>query len=118
MYLFYRIIVWCEPFYESSELENLKLLFAGDYFSVRVKYKPDCMIHKTPVICLSNVRLSFMDDPNFVHRIFTHEWRTAPFLQHYTRKPHPLTFIHLLIRMGILTFTEENHQDEEFEEDM
>lgn len=49
-----RILVWNEPMCESSEFEDVKLLFGGDTMKVKVNYLGDAVVDRTPVIVLTN----------------------------------------------------------------
>ncbi|KAL3272069.1 hypothetical protein HHI36_022531 [Cryptolaemus montrouzieri] len=91
-----RIIIWNEPNYESSELENLKMLFAGDNLSANVKNKPQANVKRTPVIILSNNEPAFVRHHAFRDRIVTYYWKSAPYLKEYDKKPLPLACINCL----------------------
>ncbi|CAL8136722.1 unnamed protein product [Orchesella dallaii] len=97
-----RVIVWNEPNYASEEVDTLKMILGGDVCPVRVKFRGDCVVHRTPVIILTNENLPLMNDPTFVNRIYVHTWRYCPQLVEYSKKCHPLTFFELCIKMGIM----------------
>nr|ALV85426.1 non-structural protein 1 [Diaphorina citri densovirus] len=84
-----RILLWNEPQAEPSAFETLKTLLGGDQTVVRVKYQGDATVGRTPVIILSNHNI-FPNDAAFVNRMFVYEWRTAPYLAQYRKKPHPM----------------------------
>lgn len=85
-----RIILWNEPNYESSKTDMLKMICAGDAYSVNVKQKSNTAVSRTPIIMLTNSRISLMSDPAFKDRIYMFTWAAAPFLKDYTKKPNPL----------------------------
>lgn len=91
-----RVIFWNEPNYESKELENLKMLFAGDNLSANVKCKPQANVKRTPVIVTSNTRPSFINNAAFADRISVWNWQSAPFLKTCQKKPRPDSVIDLL----------------------
>ncbi|GBM79722.1 Non-capsid protein NS-1 [Araneus ventricosus] len=84
-----RIIIWNEPNFEQREIENLKMLMAGDNLSANVKCKPQANVKRTPVIVLSNSEPSFCRNGAFNDRIFRYYWNSAPFLREYNKKPRP-----------------------------
>lgn len=96
-----RIVLWNEPNYESSEVEMLKMVLGGDTYTVRVKYKNDIAVNRTPVIVLSNNMVNFMVDPAFADRIKVYTWNTCPMLKDCTLKPHPLAYIELVNKYNI-----------------
>lgn len=89
-----RIILWNEPVMEASASETLKCILGGDTCNAKVKYQGDAVISRTPVIILSNNDV-FPKDQAFRSRMFSFDWRPAPFLKDCTKKPHPLV-LHLL----------------------
>jgi hypothetical protein len=91
-----RVLLWNEPNYESSETDMIKMILGGDNYTVKVKYKSDCNVGRTPVIILSNKRVNFMNDPAFDDRCTVFNWMSAPILKNYTLKPSPLTYIALM----------------------
>ncbi|CAL8128056.1 unnamed protein product [Orchesella dallaii] len=97
-----RVIVWNELNYASEEVDTLKMILGGDVCPVRVKFRGDFVVHRTPVIILTNENLPLMNDPTFVNRIYVHTWRYCPQLVEYSKKCHPLTFFELCIKMGIM----------------
>lgn len=96
-----RIIIWNEPNYESSETDTLKMLLGGDTCPVRVKFRNDCVVHRTPIIIMSNEDLPLINDPVFQNRIYVHYWKTCPMLVEYTKKCHPLTFFEMCSIMNL-----------------
>lgn len=98
-----RVIVWNEPNYDSAETDTLKMLLGGDTCPVRVKFREDCVVHRTPIIILSNEALPLMNDPTFVNRIYVHTWRYCPLLAEYEKKCHPLAFFELCLKMSIMS---------------
>lgn len=96
-----RLILWNEPNYESAMTDTLKLMFAGDPFTVRVKHQLDVHVLRTPVIVLTNNRVKFLNDPAFNDRIAKYEWKAAPFLKAIDFKPHPMTFFNVLLKYNI-----------------
>lgn len=97
-----RILCWNEPNYEPAMIDTIKMIFAGDPYTVRVKCKPDGAIYRTPVIVMTNNPVSFLYDPAFADRIIQYTWSACPLLKEYTKKPNPLAFYVLLNKWGIL----------------
>lgn len=96
-----RVIVWNEPNYESSVIDVLKMMFAGDPYTVRVKHAMDTHVRRTPVIVLTNNHVSFMTDVAFRDRIIQFQWKAAPQLKDIEFKPYPLAFYDLLNKYNI-----------------
>lgn len=84
-----RIIMWNEPNYEPSEIENLKKLLGGDNFSINIKCKPQGNVKRTPVIITCNECPNFCYDPAFADRLKVYQWQSAPFLKDYNKYPRP-----------------------------
>lgn len=91
-----RILLWNEPNYESAETDMLKMILGGDNYNVKVKYKQDMAVYRTPVIVLSNKMVPFMYDPAFEDRIRLYNWMTAPLLKDKDSKPLPSAWVDLL----------------------
>lgn len=91
-----RILVWNEPNYEAAVTDTLKMMFAGDPFTVRVKHKSDVHVARTPVIILTNDAVPFLGDIAFRDRILKHKWKAAPFLKDVDFKPYPMAFFEIL----------------------
>lgn len=85
-----RIIVWNEPNYETAMIDTLKMMLGGDAYNINVKYKTNCGVFKTPVLILTNQRVSIMTDPAFKDRMIQYKWQAAPFLKQYDKKLNPL----------------------------
>jgi len=96
-----RVLVWNEPNYESSVVDTLKMMFAGDPYTVRVKHAMDTHVRRTPIIVLTNTHVSFMSDVAFRDRIITFNWQPAPFLKDIDFKPYPMVFFDLLLKYNI-----------------
>ena len=96
-----RIIFWNEPNYEPRELENLKMLFAGDNLSANVKCKPQANVKRTPIIVTSNYRPNFIGHYAFIDRVCVWNWGSAPFLKEYVKKPRPDAIMDLLYTITI-----------------
>lgn len=64
-----------------------------------MKNKDDGVVRATPVFVLSN-RLTFPDTPEFNCRLHKYEWRSAPLLKHYKKKPDPRAINMLLMYSG------------------
>lgn len=96
-----RIILWNEPVLESSAAETLKMLFGGDTVVAKIKYAPDAVIMRTPVIILSNNDV-FPNDKAFRSRMYTYKWKTFNALKNYKKKPHPLSCYKLLKKYNLL----------------
>lgn len=89
-----RIILWNEPVLEASACETLKMILGGDTVNAKVKYSPDMVVTRTPVIVLSNTDV-FPNDQAFRSRMYTHKWKPAKMLKKCDKKPHPLAVYHL-----------------------
>ncbi|AKC42760.1 non-structural protein 1 [Cherax quadricarinatus densovirus] len=85
-----RIVLWNEPNYAPEFLEQIKEILGGDSTSVNVKYQSDTPVYRTPVIVLTNNKVSFMNHSAFIDRIRVFNWMAAPFLAQYKKKPNPL----------------------------
>lgn len=96
-----RLLLWNEPNYESALTDTLKLMMAGDPFTVRVKHSVDMHVTRTPVIVLTNNDVDFMCDPAFRDRIYKYVWKRAPFLAEYTKKPIPVAFFKILNKYNV-----------------
>ena len=96
-----RLLVWNEPNYESAVTDTLKMMFAGDPYTVRVKHAMDTHVRRTPIIVLTNNHVNFMGDPAFKDRIIKFRWQAAPFLKDIDFKPYPLTFFDILNHYNI-----------------
>lgn len=96
-----RIILWNEPNYESSMTDYLKTLFEGGDTKVRVKMMGDTHVKRTPIIILTNNHVNFMSDVAFKDRIKQYRWKAAPFLKDCLLKPHPLSFLEILLKYEI-----------------
>lgn len=96
-----RLIVWNEPNYESSVTDVLKMMFAGDPYTVRVKHAMDTHVRRTPVFVLTNCHVNFMGDLAFRDRIIKFTWQPAPFLKDVEFKPYPMAFFDMLNKYGI-----------------
>lgn len=90
-----RVILWNEPCFEPSACETLKMILGGDTVPAKIKYQPDAIITRTPVIVLSNNDV-FPNDKAFNSRIKRYDWKTCPWLKKCNKKPHPLCIYHLL----------------------
>ena len=91
-----RIILWNEPNYERSKIDTVKMITAGDAYSVNVKMKSNSAVCKTPIIVLTNHHVDMMNNPAFADRIYVYRWQTAPFLKDCSKKPNPLAAYELL----------------------
>nr|QTE04111.1 MAG: nonstructural protein [Emberiza chrysophrys ambidensovirus] len=100
-----RILIWNEPFYEEAAIDDLKILTEGGSMSVRVKFKNDTAIYKTPLIITTNRRISLMTHPAFKDRMVQYTWRPAPFLKSYDKYPTPLAFYALLMKYNVIPTT-------------
>lgn len=97
-----RLLIWNEPNYESSLTDTLKMMFAGDPFTVRVKFSEDTHVKRTPVIILTNNPVPFMYDPAFKDRVAKYTWKAAPFLKDIDFKPYPMCLFDILKKYNIL----------------
>lgn len=91
-----RLIVWNEPNYEPALTDTLKMMMAGDPYTVKVKHSLDGHVSRTPTIVLSNSYVPFMQDSAFDDRLFIYNWQAAPFLKKIDKKPYPMAFFELL----------------------
>lgn len=96
-----RLLLWNEPNYESGLTDTIKMMFAGDPYTVRVKHMLDQHVKRTPVIVLTNNYVNFMGDSAFKDRIKIYYWNTAPFLKDIDKKPYPLAFFEILNKYNI-----------------
>ncbi|XP_042143357.1 uncharacterized protein LOC121833794 [Ixodes scapularis] len=87
-----RWLIWNEPNGESAAYETIKKLFGDDVDNVAVKYSPDMIVTRTPVIVLSNNE-TFPRDEAFNHRMLRYKWRSCPALKQYDKKILPLALI-------------------------
>ena len=85
-----RLVMWNEPNYSPEFLEPIKEILGGDSTSVNVKYQHDTPVYRTPVLVLTNNRVSFMNHKAFKDRIRVFQWTEAPYLQYLEKKPNPL----------------------------
>lgn len=97
-----RIVLWNEPNYSPEFLEHIKEILGGDSTSVNVKYQHDTPVYRTPVIVLTNVKVSFMSHSAFRDRLRVFNWMAAPFLVKYDKKPNPLAVYHFFNKFGLV----------------
>nr|QOD39601.1 NS1 [uncultured densovirus]QRG24236.1 non-structural protein 1 [Densovirinae sp.] len=98
-----RIILWNEPNFESSMVDTIKMMTAGDAYNVNVKHKSNCGVFKTPLIILTNNKISLMYDEAFKDRIIQYHWQAAPFLKDCSKKPTPLAAFELFKYFNLVT---------------
>lgn len=96
-----RVLVWNEPNYDSCLTDTIKMMMAGDPYTVRVKHCNDMHVKRTPVFVLTNNCVPFMYDLAFKDRIVKYSWKHASFLKGYEMKPYPMCFFHLLNKYNI-----------------
>lgn len=84
-----RFVVWNEPNYSPEYFDKIKELIGGDNTTVKVKYKSDMPIFRTPFIIMSNTEQGFMSSPFFKDRLVQYRWREAPYLKNYDKHPNP-----------------------------
>lgn len=96
-----RLIIWNEPNYEPAMTDTIKMMMAGDPYTVRVKHSADTAVAKTPVIVMTNNTVPFMRDAAFNDRIRVFNWKAAYFLKEINYKPHPVSFFNLLNKYNI-----------------
>jgi len=91
-----RLMVWNEPNFESSALDDLKKLTAGDLLSFNVKNRNHSQIQAIPLLITAN-RYIFPKDRIFNTRIYKETWQSAPFLQDIKdgKRFYPLSLITL-----------------------
>ena len=97
-----RIVLWNEPNYERSQIDTIKMITAGDAYSVNVKMKSNSAVSKTPIIVLTNNHVDMMSNPAFKDRCYVYKWKTAPFLKDYKKKPNPIVAYNLLKHYNII----------------
>lgn len=97
-----RIVLWNEPNYSHEFLEPIKEILGGDSTSVNVKYQHDTPVYRTPVIVLTNNKVSFMNHAAFRDRIKVFTWMAAPFLAKYDKKPNPLAVYHFFKKYNLV----------------
>lgn len=97
-----RVIVGDEFSYESSETDQLKMMFGGTQYTVRVKCKEDEACYRQPFFIMTNKALNFMYDPAFETRIKVVEWKEAPQLKDMKKKPHPLACYYFFVQYGLI----------------
>lgn len=96
-----RILLWNEPNCEPGSFDTIKMLFGGDSLNCKVKYQHDYIIHRTPVIVLSNKNV-FPNDPAFKCRMITYTWNYCEFLRNYSKKPLPLSVYYIFKNYNLL----------------
>lgn len=96
-----RIILWNEPIMEPCATETLKMILGGDTVNAKVKYAPDAVITRTPVIVLSNNDV-FPKDEAFRSRMYSYIWKPCNNLKKLSKKPHPLSAYMLLKKYNIV----------------
>jgi len=69
-----RLVLWNEPNYESSHIEQLKELLGGDTTRIKIKYYGDSAIQGPPIIILTNYMLSVFGMEAFRSRIKLHKY--------------------------------------------
>lgn len=90
-----RLVFWNEPNYSPEYLESIKKILGGDATCVNVKYLADQPIYRTPVIVMTNNTVSFMTNTTFRDRLKIYNWRAAPYLKQYDKKPNPIAIYDL-----------------------
>lgn len=90
-----RLVLWNEPDFCSDFFDILKVILGGDNTSVNVKYKPSVTLYRTPVIILTNKKISAFSSPAFIDRVACYTWYKAPYLKDYDKKPHPVAIYHI-----------------------
>lgn len=105
-----RVLLWNEPNCEPGSFETLKMLFGGDQLAVKVKYKNDVIINRTPVIVTSNKDI-FPNDAAFRSRMSTHFWKPAPFLKKLKKKPYPFYWYYLLIKYDVVSLLDDDDEE-------
>lgn len=98
-----RINLWNEPNFCESAIDTIKMLTAGDHMSVDIKFQAHVAFPRTPLFILTNKHV--LKDKAFVDRVYRYDWRSAPFLAPYDKKPHPLTWLLLLSKYNIISYS-------------
>ncbi|XP_044763038.1 uncharacterized protein LOC123319994 [Coccinella septempunctata] len=96
-----RIIFWNGPNYESSQLKKLKKLFAGDDLRFDVKYEPQAIVKRTPVIVLCNSEPAFVRHAEFRDSVVMYRWKAAPYLKDFDKKPLPTACVDILFNKDL-----------------
>lgn len=97
-----RIILWNEPNYEDAAVDQLKMILGGDAYTVNIKCKPDAAVYRTPVIILTNNKLSLHNSPAFYDRIRCYIWNKALYLKDLNKKPYPLATYFIFKEHGFI----------------
>lgn len=96
-----RLVIWNEPNYSPEFLDCIKEMLGGDSTCVNVKYMADTPVYRTPFIVLTNNVVTFMTHPSFEDRIRVYNWKAAPFLKDYDKKPNPLAIFEFFKGYGL-----------------
>lgn len=56
------------------------MLFGRDNIPAKIKYQGDVIIHRTPIIVLTNYDIVSREEA-FQSRVITYKWKHAPFLK-------------------------------------
>ncbi|XP_047116525.1 uncharacterized protein LOC124796394 [Schistocerca piceifrons] len=92
-----RIVVGKEISIEDGALEDFKKVCEGIACNIRVKYKGDAILRRTPVFLISNSQLIVCSHPHFKDiRAKTIRWSKYDELKNAAKKPYPLAFLEVL----------------------
>lgn len=96
-----RILIWDEPNYERSAIEQIKLLFSGDKCPANVKYESQVQIDRTPIYVTANADI-FPTSEEFQCRMFRFNWQSFPNKTLDVKQIYPLAFYQILLKYGII----------------
>lgn len=99
-----RLLMWNEINFMDSAVDTVKMLIGGDPFSANIKFKTHQVIHRTPVIILSNPP-NVLTDPAFRDRVHLFRFHQYPYLKDIKKYPHPLAIPFLWYKFRIHQFT-------------
>lgn len=97
-----RLVLWNEPNFAPEFTDQLKELLGGDSTTVSVKYRQEVPIRRTPIIILSNRKVSGLSHSAFESRICHYSWSPANFLKDYDKKPNPLVIYKVFQHYGVI----------------
>jgi Parvovirus non-structural protein NS1 len=87
----------------SDELEYMKVICGGNQATVRVKFEPDGVVNRTPLVFLSNHRAFFpLHEEAWQQRIFALGTQHISKLKKLTKLIYPLAVIGLWEKYGII----------------
>ncbi|XP_047098001.1 uncharacterized protein LOC124711818 [Schistocerca piceifrons] len=92
-----RIIIGNEISLEEGAIEDFKKVCEGTACNIRVKYKGDAILRRTPLLLISNSQPIVCSHPDFNNVcVRTIRWKKFDELKNAIKKPYPLAFFSLL----------------------